>query len=203
MARDAEGAGVALLRQQLGGVARVQPRITGRGGLRERGAARVLVANRGGVFPPFLRLGADIAPDDGVLDVVVLSATGLAESMGVLWQLVRGAPNGSGNVQYARGHEVRVAYDGLEAVGAAVTFRPDVVLLDIGLPKLSGNEAARRIREARGDEVLLVAVTGWGQEEDRRRALESGFDHHLTKPVDPGEITRIIDAIPPTTAAPR
>ncbi len=103
----------------------------------------------------------------------------------------------------ARGHEVRVAYDGLEAVGAAVAFRPDVVLLDIGLPKLSGNEAARRIREARGDEVLLIAVTGWGQEEDRRRALESGFDHHLTKPVDPAEITRIIDAIPPTTAAPR
>ena len=93
----------------------------------------------------------------------------------------------------ARGHEVRAAYDGIEAVGAAVTFQPDVVLLDIGLPKLSGNDAARRIREARGDGVLLVAVTGWGQEEDRRRAREAGFDHHLTKPVDPQAIARLVD----------
>ncbi|HSN19359.1 MAG TPA: ATP-binding protein [Usitatibacter sp.] len=96
----------------------------------------------------------------------------------------------------SRGHEVRVAYDGLEAVGAAVTFQPEVVLLDIGLPKLSGYEAARRIREARGDRVLLMAVTGWGQEEDRRRAMEAGFDHHLTKPVDPAAISRLIDARP-------
>jgi PAS domain S-box-containing protein len=79
--------------------------------------------------------------------------------------------------------EVRVAYDGLEAVGAAVAFQPDVVLLDIGLPKLYGYEAARRIREARGKDVLLIAITGWGQEEDRRRAFEAGFDHHMTKPV--------------------
>ena len=96
----------------------------------------------------------------------------------------------------ARGHDVRVAYDGIEAVGAAVTFRPDVVLLDIGLPKLSGNDAARRIREARGEGVLLIAVTGWGQQEDRRRAKEAGFDHHLTKPVDPSDISRLIDGAP-------
>jgi CheY-like chemotaxis protein/two-component sensor histidine kinase len=69
-----------------------------------------------------------------------------------------------------KGHEVRVAYDGLEAVGSAVAFDPDVVLMDIGLPKLYGYEAAKRIRQARGESVLLVAITGWGQEEDRRRA---------------------------------
>jgi len=94
----------------------------------------------------------------------------------------------------SRGHDVRVAYDGLEAVGAAVTFKPDVVLLDIGLPKLSGHDAARRIREARGADILIIAVTGWGQEEDRRRAREAGFDHHLTKPVEPADIARLIDA---------
>jgi PAS domain S-box-containing protein len=93
----------------------------------------------------------------------------------------------------ARGHEVRVAYDGLEAVGAAVAFQPDVVLLDIGLPKLYGYDAARRIRDARGAEVLLVAITGWGQDEDRRRAKDAGFDYHLTKPVDPEAINRLID----------
>jgi len=93
----------------------------------------------------------------------------------------------------SRGHDVRVAYDGLEAVGAAVAFGPEVALLDIGLPKLSGYEAARRIREAGGAETLLIAVTGWGQEEDRRRAREAGFDYHLTKPVDPLAISRLID----------
>ena len=92
----------------------------------------------------------------------------------------------------ARGHDVRVAYDGLEAVGSAVAFNPDVVLMDIGLPKLYGYDAARRIREARGQDVLLVAVTGWGQDEDRRKSREAGFDHHLTKPVDPEAINRLI-----------
>jgi PAS domain S-box-containing protein len=97
----------------------------------------------------------------------------------------------------SRGHDVRVAYDGIEAVGAAVTFHPDVVLLDIGLPKLSGHDAARRIRDARGDDVTLVAVTGWGQDEDRRRAREAGFEHHLVKPVDLAAITRIIEKARP------
>jgi PAS domain S-box-containing protein len=97
----------------------------------------------------------------------------------------------------SRGHDVRVAYDGLEAVGAALTFDPEVVLLDIGLPKLSGYEAARRIRESRGEDVLLIAVTGWGQEEDRRRSRDAGFDHHLTKPVDPAAISGLIESAPP------
>jgi PAS domain S-box-containing protein len=97
---------------------------------------------------------------------------------------------------HVRGHDVRVAYDGLEAVGAAIAFQPDVVLLDIGLPKLYGYDAARRIRDARGDKVLLIAVTGWGQDEDRRRSKAAGFDHHLTKPVDPEAISRLIDAMP-------
>ncbi len=68
---------------------------------------------------------------------------------------------------------------------AAATFRPDVVLLDIGLPKLNGYEAARKIREQPwGKNMLLVALTGWGQEEDRRRTQQAGFNAHLVKPVD-------------------
>src|SRR5687768_9385127 len=67
----------------------------------------------------------------------------------------------------AYGHEVTVAYDGLEAVEAARTFRPDIALLDIGLPKLNGFDVARRIRASQGERVLLIAVTGWGQDEDR------------------------------------
>jgi PAS domain S-box-containing protein len=83
------------------------------------------------------------------------------------------------------GHETRLAYDGLQAVEAAEQFRPDLVLLDIGLPKLNGFDACRRIREhAWGQNMVLVALTGWGQEEDRRKTKDAGFDHHLTKPVD-------------------
>ena len=77
-----------------------------------------------------------------------------------------------------------MAHDGLEAVHQTEEFMPDVVLLDIGLPGIDGYEAARRIRSLpRGRGILLVAVTGWGQSEDRRRSREAGFDHHMVKPL--------------------
>ena len=83
------------------------------------------------------------------------------------------------------GNEVHAAHDGLEAVAMAETNHPDVILMDIGLPNLNGYEAARLIRERAGDrEMVLIALTGWGQEEDRRRSKEAGFHHHLTKPID-------------------
>src|SRR5258707_3031418 len=82
------------------------------------------------------------------------------------------------------GYEVHTAYDGLAAVEAAVGFNPDVILLDIGMPKLNGYEAARRIRErVRGKDVFLVAMTGWGQDEDRRRSQEAGVEPHMGQPV--------------------
>jgi CheY-like chemotaxis protein len=80
------------------------------------------------------------------------------------------------------GNEVRTAHDGLEGVAAARAYRPDLILLDIGMPKMNGYEACRRIREQPwGKSVLIAAVTGWGQEEDRRHSQEAGFDHHLIK----------------------
>ena len=83
------------------------------------------------------------------------------------------------------GHDIQTAHDGLEAVQTAATFRPDVALLDIGMPKMNGYEAARYIRQQPwGKNIVLVALTGWGQEEDKLRATEAGFDHHLTKPVE-------------------
>jgi CheY-like chemotaxis protein len=83
------------------------------------------------------------------------------------------------------GNQTYTAHDGLEAVEAAERVRPDVALLDIGLPKLNGYEACRRIREQPwGKKLVLVALTGWGQEEDRRKSTEAGFDVHMVKPVD-------------------
>ena len=83
------------------------------------------------------------------------------------------------------GHDVSVAHDGEAAIEAAARMRPDVALLDIGLPKVSGYEAARRIRaEPWGQDMLLIASTGWGQDDDRRKSKDAGFDHHMVKPVD-------------------
>ena len=94
------------------------------------------------------------------------------------------AANSLATLLEVMGYEVRTAYDGPEAITAADEFCPRVALLDIGLPRLSGYDIARHVRERRGSDVLLVAITGWGQEEDRRRAREAGFDHHFTKPAD-------------------
>ena len=91
------------------------------------------------------------------------------------------------------GHEVHAVHDGQEAVEAAGWFRPDLALLDIGMPRLNGFDAARRIREQPwGKHMLLVAITGWGQEEDKRRATEAGFDRHLTKPVEPAALEKLL-----------
>ena len=93
----------------------------------------------------------------------------------------------------SRGHDVRVAYDGQEAIEAARAFQPQVAFLDIGMPKVHGYDVARRMRQdAPTARCVLVAVTGWGQEGDRQRAREAGFDRHLTKPVDPREIESIL-----------
>jgi len=93
------------------------------------------------------------------------------------------AADSLGMVLRMLGSDVLTAHDGLEAVGASAVFRPQIILMDLGLPRLSGYEAARRIRAEQGGEVILIAVTGWGQEDDRRRSELAGFDYHLTKPV--------------------
>jgi CheY-like chemotaxis protein len=91
------------------------------------------------------------------------------------------------------GHQVSVAGNGPEGVEMAFSIRPEVALIDIGLPGLDGNEVARRIRELLGgEEIALIAMTGYGQPEDRRRALQAGFDRYLVKPVDPAELSRLL-----------
>ena len=91
------------------------------------------------------------------------------------------------------GHEVTLAEDGPEGVDKALAIRPDVALVDIGLPGLDGNEVARRIRSALGsDKISLIAMTGYGQPEDHRRALQAGFDRYLVKPVDPGFLAQLL-----------
>jgi CheY-like chemotaxis protein len=90
------------------------------------------------------------------------------------------------------GHEVRVAYDGRAAVQLGEEFHPRVAILDIGMPGTNGYDVARALRHRNGAQLTLVALTGWGQEADRRRASEAGFDHHLTKPVDPKALNELL-----------
>jgi len=91
-----------------------------------------------------------------------------------------------------RGHDVRTARDGLEAVLVVKEFEPDIVILDLGMPRLDGFEAARRIRALeQGKNLELVALSGWGQDVDRTRSRAAGFDHHLTKPADLSTLEKI------------
>jgi CheY-like chemotaxis protein len=90
------------------------------------------------------------------------------------------------------GHDVRVAYDGASAVRIGEEFRPRVAVLDIAMPGTDGYDVARAIRRQRGGDVTLVALTGWGHEADRKRAMESGFDYHLVKPVDPNALNQLL-----------
>ena len=93
------------------------------------------------------------------------------------------------------GHEVRIAHDGEQALDTMRNFRPDVAFLDIGMPLLSGYEVAEAVRaEPWGRAMKLIAVTGWGQPDDKQRARTAGFDQHLVKPIDPSDVDRLLEA---------
>ncbi|HEV8002814.1 MAG TPA: response regulator [Planctomycetaceae bacterium] len=115
--------------------------------------------------------------------LVVDDNSDAAESLKMLLQLL--------------GAEVQSSKDGLAALEALETYRPSIVLLDIGMPGMDGYEVARRMRQlSSGQEATLIALTGWGQEEDRRKSKEAGFDHHLVKPVDFGALQALLASLP-------
>jgi two-component system CheB/CheR fusion protein len=91
---------------------------------------------------------------------------------------------------------VRTAHEGPAALELARSFRPEIVILDIGLPGMNGYEIARQLRQESGfQEVLLIALTGYGQEDDRQRCEEVGFNYHLVKPVDPGVLRKLLSTV--------
>lgn len=138
-----------------------------------RGASQLRVPQTHGGEP---RLGARNGPQRVL---IADDNADSAESTGMLLRLM--------------GNDVRIACDGLDAVEQAETFQPDVVLLDIGMPRLDGYEAARRIRAQEwSHDTLLVAVTGWGSRDDDGKAAAAGFDRRFTKPLDPAELRRIV-----------
>ena len=111
------------------------------------------------------------------------------------WSDNQDAADSLAKVLKVMGNEVRTAYDGAQGMMAAEEFRPDVAVFDIGMPKVNGYEACRRIREQPwGRGIVMIAATGWGQIEDRRRSSEAGFDHHVVKPVDIGTLMKLLTA---------
>jgi len=106
-----------------------------------------------------------------------------AESLAMLFQMM--------------GHDVRAAREGLEAIRIAEEFRPDLILLDIGMPNLNGYETCRRIREqVWGRAMVIAALTGWARDEDRDRSQQAGFDRHFVKPVDPTALEELLAGLP-------
>jgi CheY-like chemotaxis protein len=94
------------------------------------------------------------------------------------------------------GHEVRRAYDGPSALESARSWQPEAVFLDIGLPGMDGYEVAERLRELpKGEDTVLIAITGYGQEDDRRRSQRAGIDHHLVKPVAPEGLRSLLESV--------
>jgi DNA-binding response OmpR family regulator len=104
----------------------------------------------------------------------------------------RDAADTLGRILSLYGYEVRTAYDGSAALEVCETFRPHAAVLDIGMPVRTGYDVARVLRARRGAELRLIALTGWGSEDDVQRAREAGFDHHLTKPADPRMLNEMI-----------
>jgi PAS domain S-box-containing protein len=142
-------------------------------------------------LPVFVENSETVMPNDQGVEILKKSSLRIlvvddnkdgADSLGMMLRLM--------------GHETRTAYDGEAGVEAAHEFRPDVILLDIGLPRLNGYDACRRIREQRwGQTMILVAVTGWGQDDDRRKSRDAGFNHHLVKPVESRALMEIFSQV--------
>ena len=196
MARGGLGIGLTLVRRLVelhGGSVRASSDGLGRGSrspvtvpvLRRRPAPGPTAA-AAGAAQPALQPAPERGPARRVL--VVDDNRDACDTMAMLLELL--------------GHEVHKAYDGVQALADAERFRPDLVLLDIGLPRLDGHEVARRLRAAPwGADITLVALTGWGQQEDRQRSAEAGFDDHLTKPVDEQALAVIL-ALPARRSRP-
>ena len=187
-ARGGMGIGLSLARglvERHGGTIQARSAGVGRG---SEFAVRLPVATGAAVTPAVEAPAPPAAPPCRVL--VADDLRDSADSLGLLIELM--------------GHAVEIVYDGEEALRAAERFRPDIALLDLGMPKLDGFTVCERIRaEPWGARMRLVAQSGWGQDEDRRRTAEAGFDHHLVKPIDPLALDALVQTLAAALAASR
>ena len=152
-----------------------------------RGSTFTIHLPRSLALPGRPAVGATTAP---------LSATGAPRCSVLVADDNRDAADSLAQLLEASGHVTHVAYSGRQALDIALRERPDACILDIGMPEMTGYEVAERIRGATsGRQVMLIAVTGWGQQEDKLKAQAAGFDHHLTKPVEPGAVQMLLHQV--------
>ena len=138
---------------------------------------------------PTIKEAPLLAEDDRISEIRATSMVGRL----LIVDDNRDATNGLATLLASEGLEIRTAHDGLEALKVAESFRPDVIVMDIGLPNLTGYEVARRIRgQPWGKDIVLIALTGWGQAESRNKSREAGFNHHLVKPVETESLARLL-----------
>jgi CheY-like chemotaxis protein len=150
-------------------------------------------AGRGSEFAVYLPLMSDANGETTATERSESSGEGVITSRVLVADDNADAAESLRMVLQSEGHEVQLAHNGLEALEVASVFRPHAALLDIGMPVIDGYEAARRLRALpHGQTIQLVALTGCGQQEDKRRAREAGFDAHLTKPFDPRVLLDLI-----------
>jgi CheY-like chemotaxis protein len=174
------------------GLALVHGLVTLHGGSIEASSAGV---NRGSEFIVRLPVGSCVPPSD-LIDPPSEETPCASALRVVVVDDNRDIADTCAAVLELSGHRVITAYSGEAALLVAETFRPDVMLLDIGLPDMDGYQLATRIRKTPwGRATVLVAVTGWGQEKDKDRAFDAGFDHHLTKPIDPAALESLLQSI--------
>jgi len=150
-------------------------------------------AGNGSTFKVTIPNAQVMPASTGAPSLVVSSAAPLGLKI-VLADDNQDAAHSLGMILQVEGHDVQLAHDGEEALAAIRANEPDVALLDIGMPRMSGLEVASQVR-ADGSTITLIAITGWGQTADREKSAASGFDHHLIKPVDSSELLRLLSTI--------
>jgi PAS domain S-box-containing protein len=193
-------AGPALERSEGGlgvGLSLVRGLVTLHGGRIE---ARSEGMHRGSEFVVRLPAGAPSEkPSEAAVDAGPTPAAGLKV---VVVDDNRDAAESCAMLLELSGHHVQTAYNGRRALQVVASFRPHAILLDIGLPDITGYELAKQIRaNPGGHDAVLIAVTGWGQEADRRRAFDAGFNHHLTKPIEPEKVEWLLQSVAETIDA--
>lgn len=152
---------------------------------------------KGSEFAVYLPLDLSAAPEVPPMTVVIASTGVLRKHRILVADDNDDAAQSLAMLLTHLGHDVRTVSDGLAAVELAESFRPAVIVLDIGMPKLNGHDAARHIRQQPwGSQVLLIALTGWGQDEVKQRSMDAGFDHHIVKPVDFAMLRQLLAALP-------
>ena len=157
----------------------------------------------GSEFEVRLALAANASPRESPGDVAACMSNPTEKYRVLVADDLKDTADSLSAILQSLGHQVSTAYDGEAALQMAHAIRPHVIVLDLGMPKLSGYEVCKAIRaQPWGGPIVIIAQTGWGQDRDRQQTAAAGFDHHLVKPVEVSQIVVLLDRLGPRSAVP-